>query len=180
MDDNRDNGKNKSLKVAIQPNIGLDSDVRHSVVNILNKTLANEVLLSVKTRGARWNSSGQDFYELYILFDSQYSQLNSITDKIAERARMMGGIVIGSLKEFLTNTRLEEFPGAIPGILTLLADHETSVRFLREDIRKCTDDYEDEGTAELLVRVMRLHEKMAWMLRSYIEPMLPHDQISAA
>jgi hypothetical protein len=25
------------------------------------------------------------------------------------------------------------------------------------------------GTSELLVGVMRLHEKMAWMLRSYIE-----------
>lgn len=180
MDTNRDNGKKKSLKVAIQPNIGLDSDVRHSVVNILNNTLSNEVVLSFKTRGAHWNASGQDFYELYILFDSQYSQLNSITDKIAERARMMGGIVIASLKEFLANTRLEELPGQIPGILSLLADHESSIRFLREDVRKCTEDYEDEGTAELLVRVMRLHEKMAWMLRSYIEPVMPLGEIPAA
>ena len=179
MSTDRDNGKNKTLQVATQPNIGLDSDVRHSVVNILNNTLSNEVVLSVKTRGAHWNASGQDFYELYILFDSQYSQLNSITDKIAERARMMGGIVIASLKEFLANTRLEEMPGQVPGILTLLADHESSIRFLREDVRKCTEDYEDEGTAELLVRVMRLHEKMAWMLRSYIEPVLPHGEIPA-
>lgn len=180
MGDNRDNGKNKTLKISIQPNIGLDSDVRHSVVDILNNTLANEVVLSVKTRSAHWNVSGQDFYELYILFDSQYNQLNSITDKIAERARMMGGIVIGSLKEFLANTRLDELPGEIPGILALLADHESSIRFLREDVRKCTEDHEDEGTAELLVRVMRLHEKMAWMLRSYINPVLPHSEISAS
>ena len=44
-----------------------------------------------------------------------------------------------------------------------------AIRFLREDARKCTEEYEDEGTFELLVSVMRLHEKMAWMLRSYIE-----------
>lgn len=179
MGNNGNNGKNKILQVAIQPNIGLDSDARHSVVNILNNTLANEAVLSVKTRGAHWNVSGQDFYELYILFDSQYTQLNSITDKIAERARIMGGIVFGTLKEFLTHTRLEELPGEVPGILTLLADHESSIRFLREDVRKCTEDYEDEGTADLLVKVMRLHEKMAWMLRSYIEIVLPHDNTLA-
>ena len=45
---------------------------------------------------------------------------------------------------------------------------KSSIRFLREDARKCTEEYEDEGTFELLVSVMRLHEKMAWMLRSYI------------
>ena len=43
------------------------------------------------------------------------------------------------------------------------------IRFLREDARKCTEEYEDEGTFEMLVSIMRLHEKMAWMLRSYIE-----------
>jgi len=50
-----------------------------------------------------------------------------------------------------------------------LADHETIIRFLREDIRKCNEDYEDEGSVELLISVMSLHEKMAYMLRSYIE-----------
>jgi hypothetical protein len=29
--------------------------------------------------------------------------------------------------------------------------------------------YEDQGTFVMLVSVMRLHEKMAWILRSYIE-----------
>jgi starvation-inducible DNA-binding protein len=82
---------------------------------------------------------------------------------------MLGGIAVGSLEEFLKLTRLDEQPGTVPDILRLLADHETSIRFLREDARKCSEDYEDEGTLELLVSVMRLHEKMAWMLRSYIE-----------
>jgi len=169
MGHNRNDGHNTKLQVLIQPNIGLDSDVRHSVVEILNKTLANEAVLTLKTRNAHWNVSGAGFIELHILFDSQYEQLNDISDEIAERARMLGGIAIGSLQEFINYTRVEEQPGIVPDILRLLADHESSIRFLREDARKCTEDYEDEGTFELLVSVMRLHEKMAWMLRSYIE-----------
>ncbi len=82
---------------------------------------------------------------------------------------MLGGFAIGSLEEFLHHTRLEEQPGNVPDILHLLADHETSIRFLRQDARKCSEEYEDEGTFELLVSLMRRHEKMAWMLRSYLE-----------
>ena len=176
MGNNRNDGHNTKLPVLIQPNIGLDSDVRHSVVEILNNTLANEAVLTIKTRSAHWNVSGAGFFEQHILFDSQYKQLNDVSDEIAERARMLGGIALGSLHEFIENTRVEEQPGVVPDILRLLADHEASIRFLREDARKCTEEYEDEGTFELLVGVMRLHEKMAWILRSYIEPVLTHNE----
>jgi starvation-inducible DNA-binding protein len=176
MGNNRNDGHNPKLQIQIQPNIGLDSDVRHSVVNLLNHTLANEALLTIKTRSAHWNVSGAGFIELYILFDSQYKQLNDISDQVAERVRMLGGLAIGSLQEFIKYTRMEEHPGVVPDILRLLADHEASIRFLREDARRCTEEFEDEGTFELLVSVMRLHEKIAWILRSYIEPEIVHDE----
>ena len=166
---NQTDGLSPIVPVLIQPNIGLDSDVRRSVIKILNNTLADEAVLAAKTRSAHWNVSGAGFIELHILFDSQYKQLNEISDQLAERVRMLGGIAIGVLEEFLDLTRLEEQPGTVPDILRLLADHETCIRFLREDARKCSEDYEDEGTLYLMVSVMRLHEKMAWMLRSYIE-----------
>ena len=177
MENNHNDGHNPILQVLIQPNIGLDSDVRRSVVEILNNTLANEAVLTVKTRSAHWNVSGAGFFELYILFDSQYEQLNDISDEIAERARMLGGIAIGSLQEFIRQARMAEQPGVVPDILRLLADHEASIRFLREDAKKCSEEYEDEVTFELLVRVMGMHEKMAWILRSYIEPGLTGDEI---
>jgi len=176
MGHNRMGANNAMLQVPIQPNIGLDSDARHAVVEILNHTLANEIVLSMKTRNAHWNVSGAGFFELFILFDSQYEQLDEISGEIAERVRMLGGIAIGSLQEFIDYSRVEEQPGIIPDILRLVADHEAIIRLLREDARKCTEEYEDEGTFELLVSVMRLHEKMAWMLRSCIEPGLTHGE----
>lgn len=177
MQPNRNEGHKTNLQVEIQPNIGLDKDVRHSVVEILNNALANEAVLSQKTRCAHWNVSGIGFLELHILFDSQYKQLNEISDEIAERSRMLGGIAIGSLQEFIQFSRVEEQPGSAPRIMILLADHEAAIRFLREDARKCKEEYEDEGTFELLVSVMRLHEKMAWMLRSYLEIGPLHEEL---
>lgn len=170
MDHNNNDGHKPNLQVLIQPNIGLDTEVRNSVVEILNIKLANEVVLTQKTRTAHWNVSGIYSYEFRSLFNSQYKQLNKISNAIAERIRILGGTAIGSLQEFMDYTRLEEQPGIVPDTLHLLADHEATIRFLREDARKCLDEYEDEGTFEVLIKIMRLHEKMAWMLRSYIEP----------
>jgi starvation-inducible DNA-binding protein len=166
---NQNEDHNPKLRVAIQPNIGLDSDVRLSIVELLNIILADEAVLTIKTRSAHWNVRGTDFSELHTLYSTQYHLLNSISDKIAERARMMGGFAVSTLAEFLKCTRLEEQPGVVPDALHLLADHEASIRFLREDARKCSEEFEDEGSSELLVNVMYLHERMAWMLRSFIE-----------
>lgn len=168
MEDPRKDGHNPRLQMLIQPNIGLDSDVRRSVVDLLNITLADEIMLTTKTRCAHWNVRGTDFLKIHALFEDQYQLLNNTCDELAERTRILGGFAIGSLEEFIHHTRLEGQPGDIPDALRLLADHETTIRFLREDVRKCTEEYEDEGTFELLVGVMRMHEKITWMLRSYI------------
>jgi starvation-inducible DNA-binding protein len=164
----RNDGHNQKLQIPIQPNIGLERDARQAVVEILNITLADEAVLKTKTRCAHWNVQGANFYVLHSLFKDQYEQLNATSDEIGERIRMLGGYAVSSLEDFLENTRLEEHPGLVPDVLGLLANHESLIRFLRVDARKSTEEYEDEGTFKLLVRVMSVHEKMAWMLRSCI------------
>lgn len=169
MNQYNDDGHETNLQGLIQPNIGIDGETRLLIIETLNKTLANESVLTIKTRSAHWNITGTGFFEFHILFDSQYEQLNKISDEIAERIRILGGTAIGSLKEFLNYTRLEENPGENPDTLVLLADHESIIRYLREDAKKVSEEFEDEGSFELLIGIMRLHEKMAWILRSYIE-----------
>ncbi|MCL4562106.1 MAG: DNA starvation/stationary phase protection protein [Chloroflexi bacterium] len=166
---NPGDGLNLQLQVTIQPNIGLDENTRQVITQILNDALSDEVILTIKTRSLYWNIHGVAFFELRTLFGAQYQQLCDLSDEIAERARMLGGVALGSLQVFLEHTRLTEQTAAVPDTVRLLADHEAIIRFLREDAKKCVEEYEDEGTHDLLVRAIRLHEKMAWMLRSYVE-----------
>lgn len=170
MKPHRDDNHKAKMLISTKPNIGLDGDVRRAEIEILNLTLANEALLAEKSRQLSWNIRETDLSKLHALFESHYEQLNQISNEIGERVRMLGGIVIGSLQEFIDYASLKDRPGEFPEIMELLADHEALIRFLREDSRKCSEEYEDEGTVGLLVSLMRLHEKMAWMLRSYIEP----------
>jgi starvation-inducible DNA-binding protein len=78
------------------------------------------------------------------------------------------------MKEFLDTAKLqEEQPGNIPPahdmVANLLADHETVIRQLREDVDITGNECHDVGTSDFLTGLMEAHEKMAWMLRAFLE-----------
>jgi starvation-inducible DNA-binding protein len=152
--------------------IGLNEAQRKPVVEILNRLLADEVILYVKARNFHWNVEGPDFGELHKFFEEQYDQLDEIMDDVAERARALGGYAAGSLAEFVAAARLKETKGGpIPAremLAQLLADHETLIRALRAEAALVGDKHDDAGTEDFLVGLMEQHEKMAWMLRSYL------------
>jgi len=89
----------------------------------------------------------------------------------AERSRALGGRALGSMKEFLSKTRLAESPsGALKEdamVAALLSDHEALIRSLRKDVDEVAH-LGDQGTADFLTGLMQTHEKMAWMLRSFL------------
>ncbi len=49
----------------------------------------------------------------------------------------------------------------------LLADHETLIRQLRDDVATTMDKHGDAGTSDFLTGLMEKHEKMSWMLRAF-------------
>ncbi len=154
--------------VMVQPNIGLDENSRQATINVLNVALSDEIILATKTRSLYWNIQGTAFLELRALLDDQYLCLCSLSDEMAERVRMLGGFPFGNLRAFLDHARLRELPGDGPDLMHLLADHEAITRFLREDAKRCLEEFEDDGTRDLLVSAIRCHEKIAWILRSHV------------
>jgi len=157
----------------MNPNIGISDSNRQSVVKILNTLLADEYVLYTKTRNYHWNVVGPQFNDLHKFFESQYEALNDIVDDVAERGRTLGGKAAGTLAEFSQQTRLKEQPGHYPDARTmlanLLADHEGVIQSVRGDLSAVMDKYADAGTNDFLTGVMEKHEKMAWMLRAFLE-----------
>ena len=151
-------------------NIGLNETQRRAVVDILNRLLADEVLLYIKTRNYHWNVVGPQFSELHKFFESQYDELDEIMDEVAERARALGGKAAGSMSEFLKLARLKEAAGgdARKMIAELLGDHESVIRSLREDLAAVGEKHGDAGTNDFLTGLMEQHEKLAWMLRAHL------------
>ncbi len=157
----------------MKTNIGLSEETRHHVGEILNTLLSDEYVLYTKTRNYHWNVTGPHFNELHKFFESQYESLAEIVDDVAERARSLGEKAYGTLAQFVKATRLKEnlseFPNAKEMIAALTADHEAIVRSLRTDLETCMNKHHDAGTSDFLTGLMEKHEKMAWMLRSFLE-----------
>lgn len=154
-------------------NTGLDEKNTAEVVKILNRVLSDEYVLYTKTRGYHWNVKGTKFNDLHKFFEEQYTALEISIDEVAERARTIGGDANGSLTEMLKDTTLEEDTtkgtDAKHMVRSLLSDHEAIIRHLRKDLRVTDEKYDDMGTSDFLTGLMNAHEKMAWMLRSYLE-----------
>jgi starvation-inducible DNA-binding protein len=125
----------------------------------------------MKLRNYHWNYEGSNFSEMHAFYEAQYEQLAGTIDEIAERVRMIGHYSTGRLKDFLQIARLTEpdYTNHQPTQLkNLLDDHETMIRQLRKDIDEVGEKLKDTGTADLLTGILRQHEKMAWMVRSYL------------
>ncbi len=160
---------NRILQVDLQPNIGLEGDDRRAVVEILNKLLPLETGLTIKTRFAHWNLRGKEYVEQRGLLSAHSEQLNQILETLTERVRILGEIALDRMQEFFANFKWDDLHGDAPDIKELLAAHEVAIRSLREDAKKCSEEYGDEVTRQFLVEILFQHEKMAWELRSYFE-----------
>jgi starvation-inducible DNA-binding protein len=157
----------------VVPNLGFKQEHVDAICDLLNKLLADEHVLYMRLRNYHWNVVGPRFPSLHKLFEEQYEQIAEEIDAIAERVRVLGSRAIGTMTEMLPISRLREIPTARPKddvmCMRLVEDHETIIRHLRDSVAACTQHFHDEDTADLLIRLMRMHGKMAWMLRSTLE-----------
>lgn len=152
-------------------NIGIGEQGRKEIAGILNRILSTEYVLYTKTRNFHWNVVGARFNDLHKFFEAQYEELDDIIDEVAERARALGERSFGSLMEFLAASIIKE-----PAkkslqdqemLQELLSDHETLIGDLRSQLKVC-ESCGDMGTNDFLTGLMEQHEKMAWMLRSFL------------
>jgi starvation-inducible DNA-binding protein len=156
----------------MKANIGIKDSNRQAVANELSKILADEYVLYTKTRNAHWNVEGIDFYDKHKFFEGQYEQLDEFLDQVAERIRMLGHYTPATLQAFLELTSLTEASrqknDSKGFIKELVADHESIIIKLRENINRFADKYQDAGTSDFITGLMEEHEKMAWFLRAHL------------
>jgi starvation-inducible DNA-binding protein len=157
----------------MQPKTGINSAHLAVVAHSLSQLLADEFVLYTKTKKAHWNVEGPDFYSKHLFFEQQYTQLDDIIDTLAERIRILGHYAPGTLKEYLELTHLSETApennGSLSYIKGLLADHESILIYLRENINHYATTLKDQGTGDYVTGLVEAHEKMAWMLRAHLK-----------
>ncbi|MBE0493111.1 MAG: DNA starvation/stationary phase protection protein [Thiomicrospira sp.] len=151
-------------------NIGINEPKRKEIAEGLSHLLADSYLLFLKTHNYHWNVTGPMFQALHTMFETQYTELFTAVDEIAERIRSLGEFAPGSFQAFQKISQIKEetsHPSAEDMIRNLVLGQEAVTKTAREII-KIANEAHDEPTVDLLTQRMQIHEKNAWMLRSLI------------
>ncbi|MDJ0940416.1 MAG: Dps family protein [Woeseiaceae bacterium] len=151
-------------------NIGINEADRESIATGLSRLLADSYSLYLKTHNYHWNVEGPMFNTLHLMFETQYTELATAVDEIAERIRALGVKAPGSYSKYAELSSVEEAKGgetAEDMIRELVLGQEAVARTARE-VFPSAESANDEPTADLLTQRMQIHEKNAWMLRSML------------
>jgi len=159
------------MKPQMAINIGISEDHRKEIATGLNHVLADAYTLYLKTHNFHWNVTGPMFNTLHLMFETQYNEMWTAIDSIAERIRSLGYPAPGTYREFAKLTSIPEadgVPHAKAMIQQLVEGNESVVRSARK-VFPIAEKGADEATCDLLTQRIQLHEKNAWMLRSLLE-----------
>ena len=152
--------------------IGISKPHRETIAKGLSQVLADTYMLYLKTHAYHWNVTGPLFSSLHQLFETQYTELHTAADTVAERIRALGRFAPGSYASFSRLASIKEDNDEIPAAMSMVANlamgHEALGRTLRNAF-KAAEASGDQATMDLLIGRMEASDKAAWMLRSHLE-----------
>ncbi len=137
----------------------------------LNQVLADSYALLALTHLAHWNVEGPGFFALHTAFQTQYEELFTAIDEIAERIRARGAYAVGGLQTLAQVAQMEEFAAPLAQedyVRRLAAAHEKLIAdaIRARDLAALAGDQESQ---DLMINRVTLHQKTLWMLRSFLK-----------
>jgi starvation-inducible DNA-binding protein len=152
--------------------IALSYEARMESCQVLNKILADSMILYSHYKKHHWLVRGHTFYQLHLLLDKHAGEQIELIDLIAERVQTLGGVAIADprhVAEVTTVPRPPDGAEEVPAMLSrLLEAHELIIGEVRDAIT-ATAANRDDGTNDLLMSdVLRRHELQVWFLAEHL------------
>jgi starvation-inducible DNA-binding protein len=149
---------------------GISLKDRTQIARGLSKLLADTYTLYLMTHNFHWNVVGPMFNTLHTMFMTQYTELWTAIDPIAERIRALGFPAPGTYAEYAKLSAVKEVAGVPKAgemVALLIKGHDTVARTARA-LLPAADAANDQPTLDLITQRLDIHEKTAWMLRSIL------------
>lgn len=141
------------------------------LIQLLNQQLADLIDLGLQAKQAHWNVKGAYFTMLHALFDEVADKVGELTDEVAERAVMLGGIARGTSQTVSKDSRLPAYPlDALDGrehLWAMSAALAQSAQASREAISSA-EETGDAGTVDLFTQVSRSIDALLWKVEAHV------------
>jgi starvation-inducible DNA-binding protein len=147
------------------------SKTNSRLADSLKQVLADSYALMSLTHLAHWNVEGPGFFALHTAFQTQYEELFTAIDEIAERVRALDAYAIGGLGKLAQTARMKEFASPLPQeayVRALISANEKLVADA-ERTRDLAGEANDPESQDLMIGRITLHQKTIWMLKSFLK-----------
>ena len=154
------------------PEIGLKSNTKSAMIDLLNARLADAIDLALVTKQAHWNLKGPTFIAVHELLDTLRDDVDEHVDIIAERVAQLDGIALGTLQTVSKASKLAPYPTDIRKVAdhvgALVERYAALSKSTREGI-DAADEAGDADTADIFTAFSRSLDKNLWFLKSHLE-----------
>ena len=136
----------------------------------LNEFLADLNVFYRKLQNYHWNAQGKDFFRTHEKLEELYNEVNESIDEIAEHILILGGQPLGTLKDYLATSTIQEAENkkvkSDEIYSNLIKDFETLLKKSTE-IKEEADKENDYATSALIDNYILSYGKHLWMLRHW-------------
>ena len=137
-------------------------------VDDLNLLLADLNVFYRKLQNYHWNIKGKDFFVFHAKLEEYYDKINEQIDEIAEHILMLGKQPLGTMKDYLEKTCIEEAKDEKVEhdvvFNNVIKDYETLLKKVTE-IKKEADEQNLYATSSLMDDYILEYSKNLWMLK---------------
>ena len=139
------------------------------LVEALKKALASSFAFYLKAHNYHWNVEGANFSEYHAFLGELYAEVWGAVDLIAEHIRTLDAYVPGSFTRFQQMSSVEDELSVPTGrmmMAKLLVDNQRVLADLQA-AHALAEQANKRGIVNFLEDRIDIHEKHAWMLRSF-------------
>lgn len=145
----------------------LGPEARRDITGAMNIILADVFALYLKTKNFHWHMSGPHFRDYHLLLDDQSDALYAMTDPVAERIRMLGGVTLHSIGHIARLQRIDDNDADYvepQDMLAELREDNLAVLDRLREVHELCDKHRDVATASLVEEWIAQGERRNWFL----------------
>jgi len=152
--------------------IGLSHDARAESSQLVNRILADSIILYNLYKKHHWMMRGPTFYQLHLLLDKHAGEQLELIDAMGERVQTLGGVAVADPRHVAEITTVPRPPNGVEEVAAMLSRlleaHEIVIEKVRNAIAK-TAANRDDGTNDLLMsEVLRTNELQVWFVAEHL------------
>ena len=143
-----------------------------NMVKCLNELLSDLNVFYRKVQNYHWNIVGKDFFVIHEKLEEYYNEINEQIDEVAEHILILGNEPLGTMKDYLENTCIEEARNEKINDCDVFTNIIKDLEKLLQKVTKIKEEADNQkqyATSSLMDEYISNYSKKLWMLKQMKE-----------